>query len=214
MHIFAKEISKLTGGIEQEFFRIERKNGWAAGCINGLIAGTAVGLVAWLVTALDVQQESNLLLFACLGSSSASMVFAPLAKSNSLRTIIAAYLIASLVCVVLYFINEAADFPLPLQCFVAVTLSITIMRLSDAMHPAAVGSAMAFIIYNREIKSLLLLLLAILGLLILVKMLAYIYLEELEFRRFPREFRRAYYGTELLVSVEQNAGDEPTTGVG
>ena len=94
MHIFAKELSKLTGGIEQELFRIEQKNGWAAGCINGLIAGTAVGLVAWLVKSLDGQQEGNLLLFACLGSSSASMVFAPLAKSNSLRTIIVAYLIA------------------------------------------------------------------------------------------------------------------------
>ena len=214
MHIFAKELSKLTGGIEQEFFRIERKNGWAAGCINGLIAGTAVGLVAWLVSSLEGQQEGNLLLFACLGSSSASMVFAPLAKSNSLRTIVVAYLIASLVCVVLFFINNVADFRLPLQCFVAVSLSITLMRLSDAMHPAAVGSAMAFIIYDRKIESLLLLLLAILGLLTLVKMLAYIYLEELEFRHFPREFRRTYYGTERTVSVEQHANDEPKPGIG
>jgi CBS-domain-containing membrane protein len=214
MHIFAKELSKLTVGIEQEFFRIERKNGWAAGCINGLIAGTAVGLVAWLVTALEGKQEGNLLLFACLGSSSASMVFAPLAKSNSLRTIIIAYLIASLVCVVLYPFRDASWFPLPLQCFVAVTLPIAIMRLSDAMHPAAVGSAMAFIIFDRKIESLLLLLLAILGLLTLVKMLAYIYLEELEFRRFPREFSRRYYGTEMTVSIEQDTNDDPQPGIG
>ena len=137
-------------------------------------------------------------------------VFAPLAKSNSLRTIIIAYLIASLVCVVLYPVRDASFFPLPLQCFLAVTLSISAMRMCDAMHPAAVGSAMAFIVLEREIANLLLLLMAIIGLLTLVKMLAYIYLEELEFRNFSREFRRSFYGKEVLMSVENSDEDDET----
>ena len=213
MRIFTKELSKLAENVEQEFFRIERENSWAACTINGLIAGAAVGLVAWLVTATasGEQQEGNLLVFACLGSSSASIVFAPMAKSNSLRTIIIAYIVASLVCVVLYPVRDASFFPMPLQCFLAVTLSISVMRLCDAMHPAAVGSAMAFIVLERKVAHLLLLMIAIIGLLTLVKMLAYIYLEELEFRQFSREFRRSFYGKEVLMSVESNGEDDDVT---
>ncbi len=214
MHIFTKELSRLAENVEQEFFRIERENSWAACTINGLIAGAAVGLVAWLVTATasSGQQEGNLLVFACLGSSSASIVFAPLAKSNSLRTIIIAYIVASLVCVVLNPVRDASFFPMPLQCFLAVTLSISVMRLCDAMHPAAVGSAMAFIVLERKVADLLLLMIAIIGLLTLVKMLAYIYLEELEFRQFSREFRRSFYGKEVLMSVESNGEETPDDG--
>ncbi len=46
------------------------------------------------------------------------------------------------------------------------------------------------------------LMMAILGLLTIVKILAYMYLEELEFKHFGREFRRQYYGKEVLVTVE------------
>ena len=133
------------------------------------------------------------------------------AKSNSLRTIIIAYIVASLVCVVLYPVRDASFFPMPLQCFLAVTLSISVMRLCDAMHPAAVGSAMAFIVLERKVAHLLLLMIAIIGLLTLVKMLAYIYLEELEFRQFSREFRRSFYGKEVLMSVESNGEDDDVT---
>jgi ribulose 1,5-bisphosphate carboxylase large subunit-like protein len=69
------------------------------------------------------------------------------------------------------------------------------------MHPAAIGSALAFIIYEREIKTLLMLLLAIVGLLTVVKILVYIYLEDLVFRDFGKEFRRDFYGKELTVTV-------------
>ena len=44
-------------------------------------------------------------------------------------------------------------------------------------------------------------LLAILGLLTIVKALVYVYLEELEFKDFGKEFRRAYYGREVTVTV-------------
>ena len=77
----------------------------------------------------------------------------------------------------------------------------------DVMHPAAIGSGLAFIIYDRDAKSLLLLLLAIIGLLTIVKLLAYIYLEELQFRQFGKEFRREYYGREMTVTVVNTDSD-------
>jgi hypothetical protein len=86
-----------------------------------------------------------------------------------------------------------------------------LMRASDTMHPAAIGSAMAFVIYDREPRVLLMLLLAILGLLCVVKVLAYVYLEDLEFRQFGKEFRRDYYGREVTVTIladESQADDE------
>ena len=80
------------------------------------------------------------------------------------------------------------------------------MRLIDAMHPAAVGSAMAFIIFDRNVGSLILLLLAIVGLLTVVKILAYIYREELTFRNFFREMRREYYGREMTLTIVRETG--------
>lgn len=203
-----EDIWEIARRVELEFFRIERESRWRAACINGLIAGTSVGVIAWLVMTLEQGvmkfEEGNLILFACLGSSSAAIVFAPVARTNSLRSIVLAYLIAAAWCAVLIPLRESQYLSLPMQCFVAVTLSITLMRMLDAMHPAAVGSVLAFVIYRRNIESLLLLLLAIIGLLMIVKVLAYIYREELTFRDFPREFRRQYYGAEMLLHMDSD----------
>ena len=201
-HVMAAPLTKLAHDLEQSFFRIERSNTWHAAAVNGIIAGAAVALVAWITTV----EEGDLLLFACLGSSAASVVFAPLAKSNSLRTIVSAYLIASAVCLLLYPVHQYAWLPVPLQCFLAVAIPISIMRLIDAMHPAAIGSALAFIIYDRPPQTLALLLLAIVGLLTIVKVLAYIYLEDLTFKKFRCEFRRDYYGKEMLVTITEESG--------
>ncbi len=197
-HVIVAPLRKLAKDLEQTFFRIEQANNWQAAVVNGVIAGAAVALVAWLMTTLD---EGDLLLFACLGSSAASVVFAPLAKTNSLRSIVAAYMITSVVCVMLSPVHEYQWLPLPLQCFLAVAIPISLMRLTDTMHPAAIGSALAFIIYDRPPQLLVMLLLAIVGLLTIVKILAYAYLEELTFKTFGREFRRSYYGHEMLVTL-------------
>lgn len=199
-HVIAKPLTKLAHNIEQTFFRIERANRWQAAAVNAVIAGTSVALVAWLVRQL---QEGDLLLFACLGSSAAAVVFAPLAKTNSLRSIVSAYVMAALVCVLLRFVSKAGWLPFPVACFFAVSLPVFAMRLTDTMHPAAIGSALAFVIHDRPPQHAGLLLLAIIGLLTVVKILAYIYLEDLEFRKFGREFVRDYYGDELLVTVER-----------
>ena len=202
IHLFTRELHRLADGIEREFFRIERESRFLSSLMNGLIAGTAVGIVSWLSVTLE---EGDLLLFACLGSSAASVVFAPISRANSLRSIIFAYMICCGVCLGL----SAAQPVLPLtmhdwpslHCFVAVLVSIFLMRLCDAMHPAAVGSAMAFIIYERDMRSLVLLMLAMIGMLTIVKVLAYVYLEPLTFRTFGREFSRDYYGHEMTVTV-------------
>lgn len=201
-HVVTRKVGDLSTSIEREFFRIERENRTLSAAINALIAGVAVGLVAWLFN------ESNLLLFACLGSSASSIVFAPLAKANSLRSILLSYLTAILVCVLLEPLNRNELLHISYQCFLAVSVSVFVARMIDALHPAAVGSAMAFIIYERDAKSLFTLMLAILGLLTIVKVLAYMYLEELAFKDFRREFQRHYYGREVLLTV---SNDDSTT---
>lgn len=206
-HIVAAPLTKLARDLEQSFFRLERDNRWPAAIINGVIAGAAVSLVAWLMTSLE---EGDVLLFACLGSSAASVVFAPLAKCNSLRTIVTAYMISSGVCLLMAPIYRNDWLPIPIECFIAVTIPIVLMRRLDCMHPAAIGSALAFIIYKRPPQTVVLLLLAILGLLTIVKVLAYIYLEELTFRKFTREFQRDYYGREVLVTMSPPVTPPPS----
>lgn len=206
-HILTASWTRLAHDFEQAFFRIERENRFLSASINGCMAGAAVALIAWLVRS---SQEGDLLLFACLGSSAASVVFAPLSKNNSLRSIIGAYVIAAAGCFVLYPLEHQEVLPLPLLCFLAVCLPIVLMRLAGCMHPAAIGSALAFIVFERDVKSLLTLLLAVVGLLTVVKILVYIYLEDLVFRDFGKEFRREFYGKELTVTVvEPKADDKP-----
>lgn len=210
--LYGRRLGKLADRIEKEFFRIEREDKVLSSAVNGLIAGVAVGVVAWIVTSLQANggklQRGDLLIFACLGSSSASIVFAPMQRTNSLRAIVLAYLAASLVCVMLLPMRDAHWFAVPLQCAIAVAICITLMRLADAMHPAAVGSAMAFVIYDRGLSSLLLLMLAVIGLLAVVKVMAYTYREELTFRDFPREFRRGYYGVEMNMTLPRTNDDQ------
>ncbi len=205
IHLFVRRLVEAAGKIEQELFRIEEQRSWAACWINGMIAGGAVAIVAWAVMTLEQDMlalsEGDLLLFACLGSSSSAVVFAPLAKTNSLRSIVLAYVTTSLISIAMYPIRESPDLPLPFQCFLAVCLSIALMRSVDAMHPAAVGSGMAFLIYRRDVWTLLLLMLAVVTLLVVVKILAYIYRRELTFKDFHREFRREFYGAELTVTM-------------
>ena len=198
IHVFVRELTRLADSVEQELFRIERENRFLASVINGVIAGVAVALIAWLV---ETMEDAELLLFACLGSSASSVVFAPLARNNSLRSIVFAYCECCAVCIVLLTLQQAAHWPVWFQCFVAVSASVFIMRITDSMHPAAVGSAMAFIIYQRDVRQLVMLMLAIVGLLTIVKILTYIYLKELTFRAFGREFRRDYYGHEMTVTM-------------
>jgi len=198
IHLFAREVAELADRIEAQFFRIERESRLFSGLINGLIAGVAVAIVAWLMSAFN---ERDVLLFACLGSSASAVVFAPLSKNNSLRSIIISYVSSAGVCLILSPVHSGALLPLEVQCLLAVMLTTFVMRLTGTLHPAAVGAALAFIIYDRDIRSLILLLLAIVGLLTFVKMLAYIYREELTFRDFHREFRREFYGEELTLTV-------------
>lgn len=197
-HMWIRRWTRLAREVEQTFSGIERDRPVLAAMINGGIAGTSVTLVAWLATELE---KGNVLLFACLGSSAASLVFAPLSRFNSLRTIILAYVIASLTCVGLFPIYQHGLLPLPLQFFLAVTVPVTVMRLADCMHPPAIGGALAFVIYDRSLHSLLVLLPAIIGLLTIIKVLTYVYRDELEFKRFGNEFRRGYYGREVTVTV-------------
>jgi CBS-domain-containing membrane protein len=204
-HVLIRHWTRLAREIEQTFSYIERERRVLAAVINGAIAGTSVALIAWLVTELE---QGDVLLFACLGSSAASLVFAPLSRFNSLRTIILAYVIASLTCVGLFPIYQHGLLPLPLQFFLAVTIPVTVMRLVDCMHPAAIGGALAFVIYERSLHSLLVLLPAIIGLLTIVKALTYVYRDELDFRHFGNEFRRRYYGREVTVTVASTGHDD------
>ncbi len=200
MHVFARELAQLADRIEKQFFRVEKKSRLLAGAINGGIAGTAVAVVAWLMEAAKFE-ERDMLLFACLGSSAAAVVFAPLSRNNSLRSIVVSYVSSAAVCLLLYPVHQNEWLSIPAQCFLAVTLTTFVMRLTGTMHPAAVGSALAFIIYDRDVRSLMQLLLAIIGLLTIVKMLVYVYRQELTFRDFYREFRRDFYGDEMTLTV-------------
>ena len=210
-HIFTDELSHLARSIELTFWRIERDSHSMRPILSGLIAGLAVAMVAWFYT------EGELLLFGCLGSSTASVVFAPRQRSNSLRVQSLAYAVAAMTSAILYPIHHhLVGLPVAAQCGLAVGLSVTAMRLLNVMHPAAVGGALSFVIYERNLLSLALLLGAIIAVLIIVKIFIYTYLEELEFKDFKLEFSRDYYGRELQVTVlpdgaQTKASDAATT---
>ncbi len=194
-HLHIDEFHHLADSIERMFDRIEHTRPFLRSVISGAIAGLAVGVVAWLFAGGEI------LLFACLGSSTAAAVFAPLSRNNSLRTQILAYLSAVAASLLLYPLTELGEMSVAVQCGLAVGASVFFMRWFGAMHPAAVGSALAFVLYDRSPLSLGFLMLAILTVLVLVKVFLYAYLEPLTFNNFHREFRRDYYGPEMRVTV-------------
>lgn len=204
-HILVTRWTRLARDIQNSFSRIEKTNPWLSGLINGSIAGAAVAIIAWLVSR---SSEGDFLIFACLGSSAASVVFAPLARSNSLRSIVVAYLVSSGTCIFIFWLRQWGLLPLTMQCFLAVAIPVALMRITDAMHPAAIGNALAFLIYARDIRSLSLLLAAVLTLLTIVKILVYIYRKDLELRNFVREFTFEFYGLETVVTVTNDAQRE------
>ncbi|QDU63619.1 hypothetical protein Pan216_45000 [Planctomycetes bacterium Pan216] len=206
VHII-ENLDRVSDSIATEIDSVEKRNPWFGGIINGLVAGGAVGFVAWATR--HAHHESAILLFGCLGSSSAAIVMAPLARVNSLRSVSIAYLIACAVSLAYYPLREFHQSLLPLHCFLIVTTAVVLARLLDAMHPSAVGAALAFVIYQRSLGTLVILFLMIECVLILIKVFAYLIMKDLHFRDFAKEFRREYYGKEILVSIAQ-APAEPT----
>tara|TARA_Y100000310_G_C20664169_1_gene806521 strand:+ start:207 stop:770 length:564 start_codon:yes stop_codon:yes gene_type:complete len=169
-----------------DFFKKERAV-WHKRFVPSLIAGIAVAII----TLFFEMTASNIVMFASLGASAAIITQKYVHKLTILRTVIESYLIALVVSLVVLFLLHQFSFSFSIAVLLAVTLVTLAIYLGDAFHPPAISAALSFILLDGNVWDTLLIFFSVIVLLIIVKLLTYIfYYEHLELNKFHHEFKK------------------------
>ena len=152
------------------------------------------GLAVALVSILFRLSSDGLLLFASLGASAAVMGYFPKSRMNSVRTIVISYVLVILVSMVCLYLSNNFGLGLATMMFLAVFLSTSSMMFCDAFHPPAISASLGFMLMTAAPFYLIIMLACVISLIVMIKFLYYIHLEELEVEEFVREFTKHHYG--------------------
>jgi len=129
-------------------------------------------------------------LFASLGSSAFIITSFPDTRFARLRNVLLSYLFGGIFGLIS---SQLVDLGLVVYGagFLAVFGTSSAMLLCRSIHPPASGAALAFVIYRREYTfEFLMLFFAILGIMVVGKLLIYIYKKEMNIEEFKHEFVR------------------------
>ncbi len=155
---------------------------WHKRFIPSLIAGIAVAIITFFFK----MTASNIVMFASLGASAAILTHKQVHKLTILRTTIISYLIALIVSLIVSFLPIS----FPIAALIVVTTTILGLYLFDVFHPPAISAALAFIMMKGGVWEDLVIFLAVIILLIIVKILAYMfYYEHLNLKRIFQEIK-------------------------
>ena len=171
----------------KEFIKKERKI-WHRRFGPSLIVGIAVAIITFFFE----MTASNIVMFASLGSSAAILTHKYIHRLTILRTVIIAYFIGLIVSLGIVNLTKSINLTFPITALIVVTLTTIGLYLFNVFHPPAVSAALAFIMMkNGGIKEDLTIFFSVIMLLILIKVLTYIfYYENLEMRRIKQEFKK------------------------
>lgn len=160
---------------------------WHRRFIPSLVAGLAVALV----TIFFEMTTSNIILFASLGASAAILTHKYVHRLSILRTVLLSYLVALLLSIAVLFFIRRFSLPAWLSVLLTVT-SVTLgIYLFNVFHPPAVGASLSFITFEGSTREMLIVFFSVLVLLVLIKLLTYVfYYENLQLRKFKQEFRK------------------------
>ena len=155
---------------------------WHRRFIPSLIAGIAVAIITFFFE----MTASNIVMFASLGASAAILTHKQIHKLTILRTMIFSYLIALIISLIVSHLPVS----FPVAALIVVTITTISLYLFDVFHPPAISAALAFIMINGGIWEDVAIFIAVIILLIIVKLLTYaFYYENLEMKKFFKEFR-------------------------
>ena len=160
---------------------------WHRRFIPSLIAGLTVAIITFFFQLTT----SNMVMFASLGASAAILTHQEIHRLSILRTVILSYFIALIISFSTLLFSQHFTLTFPLLALLAITSSTMIMYLFDVFHPPAISATLAFIMFEGDITERIIIFSSVLVLLVLVKLLTYLfYYEQLEMRQFMKEFKR------------------------
>lgn len=170
-----------------KFLTKERKI-WHRRFGPSLIAGIAVAIITFFFE----MTASNIVMFASLGASAAILTHKYIHKLTILRTVILAYFIGLIVSLGTVYITQSINLTFSMTALIVVTLTTLCLYLFDVFHPPAVSAALAFIMMeNGGLREDLAIFFSVIILLILIKVLTYIfYYENLEMHKLKQEFKK------------------------
>jgi CBS-domain-containing membrane protein len=149
--------------------------------IPALFGGLAIFLVSFVMRIT----VGNAILFASLGASTVILAEYPDRSMAKLRVVFVSYCFAAVFGFVFSLLEYA-----PLAAGLSVFVTISVMALTNNIHPPAGGLALAFVFFPSEPLQLFYVLGAVLMLLTFLKSVIYMYKKELHIKKFHHEFLR------------------------
>ncbi|MFC1663375.1 HPP family protein [Patescibacteria group bacterium] len=171
----------------KKFIKKERKL-WHQHFIPSLIAGVGMALITFVFEFTT----SGIVIFASVGASAIILANNKSHHLTKLRTSIFAYIIAVTVSTILFYLNQFFQFHLSVSLFLAVFSVSIAMYLLNVFHPPAISATVAFLLFERGVVDLIFLLLSVIMMLIVIRILSYIFSQHLSLREFYKEFRKEF----------------------
>ncbi|MBN2567754.1 HPP family protein [Candidatus Woesearchaeota archaeon] len=159
---------------------------WHKHFMPSLIAGVIVAALSYAYQATI----SSIILFASVGASATILTHAKSHHLTRLRTTLGAYLIAIVISLCVYGLNQALPLHISVNIFLLVFLVGIALFLLDVFHPPAITASLSFILLDRPLIDLLYLFCAILLLFIGIRFLTYVLSQHLPVGEFFQEFCR------------------------
>ena len=157
---------------------------WHKHFIPALFAGLAAGIVSFFYQATP----SNIVLFASVGASAIILTHSKSHHLTKLHTTIKAYIVAILVSIIMFYIKKLVVLHLSFQIFLVIFFVGIAILMLDAFHPPSISVSISFILTNHQISELLILFTQILVLLVIVRLVTYLFSQHLPIQEFLGEF--------------------------
>lgn len=157
---------------------------------NRLYSSIVVGLSVAIITLFFQMNAANVLIFSCLGASALILANENKHKVTSLRVVFESYIITAIIAIAVLYSFEYIGISFFWQVFTVMFLSSLSIYLFDCFHPPAIGSSLAFLIFQRSFNELIMLIAAIFILLTMIRFLMYVRYEELRLEEFFKEFKK------------------------
>lgn len=163
---------------------IKEKRLWHKHFIPALFAGLAAAIVSLMYQATP----ANIVLFASVGASAIILTHSRSHHLTKLHTTVKAYIVAIIVSIIMYFFNNYFIIHLSIQIFIIIFLVGLSILMLDAFHPPSISACISFVLANHKIFDLLILSTQILVLLVIVRLITYLFSEHLSIKEFINEF--------------------------
>lgn len=148
-------------------------------------------LIVTLIVALFDLTISTIVLFGSVAASAFILTHSHSHHLTKLRTTIKAYILAIIISGVIFILTHKLNLPMELSAFLLILFVSLALYLFDAVHPPAVSASFSFILFDANLWLLLYLFVSIVILLVLVRLMTYVFSQNLSLKSFIQEFKHS-----------------------